>query len=113
MIEDDLSTIELVTNYFDAKGYTCKGVITGLKGIEELNYNIPKLILLDILLPDVSGFEICKRIKSHEKLKNIPVIYLTAVPDHKVKEKIQETRAEGYILKPFDLSDFEFVFKYL
>lgn len=113
LIEDDLSTIELVTNYFDAKGYTCKGVITGLKGIEELNFNLPKLILLDILLPDVSGFEICKRLKSHEKLKNTPVIYLTAVPEHKVKEKIQETRAEGYILKPFDLSDFEFVFKYL
>jgi len=113
LIDDDLSTIELITNYFNSKGYTCKGVITGSKGIEELNFNIPKLILLDIILPDVSGFTICKKIKSSEKFSNIPIIYLTAVPGKKVNEKIEETKADGYILKPFDLSDFELVFQYL
>jgi CheY-like chemotaxis protein/metal-responsive CopG/Arc/MetJ family transcriptional regulator len=113
LIEDDLSTIELVTNFFDAKGYTCKGVITGAKGLEELNFNVPKVILLDIILPDVSGFTICKKIKSSEKFSNIPIIYLTAVPGNKVNEKIEETNADGYILKPFDLSDFDFVFQYL
>ena len=113
LIEDDLSTIELVTNFFEAKGYTSKGVITGAKGLEELNFNTPKLILLDILLPDVSGFTICKKIKADEKFKDIPLIYLTAVPGNKVNEKIEETKADGYILKPFDLSDFDFVFQYL
>ena len=113
LIEDDLSTIELVTNFFEAKGYSSKGVITGSKGLEELNFNTPKLILLDIILPDVSGFTICKKIKSSEKFKDIPLIYLTAVPGNKVNEKIEETKADGYILKPFDLSDFDFVFKYL
>jgi len=113
LIEDDLSTIELVTNFFEAKGFTCKGVITGAKGLEELNFNTPKLIFLDILLPDVSGFTICKKIKSNDKFKDIPLIYLTAVPGNKVNEKIEETKADGYILKPFDLSDFDFVFQYL
>ena len=113
LIEDDLPTIELVTNFFEAKGYTSKGVITGAKGLEELNFNVPKLILLDIILPDVSGFTICKKIKSSEKFSNIPIIYLTAVPGNKVNEKIEETKADGTILKPFNLSDFEFVFQYL
>jgi len=113
LIEDDLSTIELVTNFFEAKGYTSKGVITGAKGLEELNFSLPKLILLDIILPDVSGFTICKKIKKNEKFKNIPVIYLTAVPRNQVKEKMEETKADGYILKPFDLSDFDFVFQFL
>jgi len=113
LIEDDLSTIELVINFFEAKGYTCKGVITGAKGLEELNFNVPKLILLDIILPDVSGFTVCKKIKSSEKFSNIPIIYLTAVPGNKVNEKIEETKADGYILKPFDLSDFDPVFQYL
>jgi len=58
LIEDDLSTIELVSNFFEAKGYISKGVTTGAKGLEELNFNTPKLILLDIILPDVSGFTI-------------------------------------------------------
>jgi len=113
LIEDDLSTIELVTNFFEAKGYTSKGVITGAKGLEELNFNIPKLILLDIILPDVSGFTICKKIKANDKFKDVPLIYLTAVPGKKVNEKIEETKADGYILKPFDLADFDFVFQYL
>jgi len=113
LIEDDLSTIELVTNFFEAKGYTSRGVITGAKGLEELTFNTPKLILLDIILPDVSGFTICKKIKTHEKFKDIPLIYLTAVPGNKVNEKIEETKADGYILKPFDLADFDFVFQYL
>ena len=113
LIEDDLSTIELVSNFFEAKGYTSKGVITGAKGLEELNFNTPKLILLDIILPDVSGFTICKKIKTNEKLKDIPLIYLTAVPRDKVNEKIEETKADGFILKPFDLADFDFVFQYL
>lgn len=113
LIEDDLSTVDLLQNYFESKGYSIKGVLTGVKGIEELRMNKPKLILLDIILPDISGFEICKNVKSHELLMNIPIFYLTAVPGPKVEEKMKETKADGYILKPFDLPDLEFLFEYL
>ena len=113
LIEDDPSTIELVKNYFKRKGYSFKGVLTGLKGIEELKLSTPKLILLDIILPDISGFEICKNIKFHETLKEIPVFYLTAVPGPKVDKRMEETKADGYILKPFNLVDLEFLFEYL
>ena len=113
LIEDDLSTVELLKNYFESKGYSFKGVLTGLKGIEELSQTSPKLILLDIILPDISGYDICKDLKSHVTLKKIPVFYLTAVPGFKVEEKMQETKADGYILKPFDLPDLEFLFEYL
>jgi len=81
--------------------------------LEELNFNTPKLILLDIILPDVSGFTICKKLKANEKFRDIPVIYLTAVPRNQVNEKMEETKADGYILKPFDLADFDFVFQFL
>jgi len=113
LIEDDPSTIDLLKHYFESKGYSFKGVLTGVKGIEELSTSTPKLILLDIILPDISGFDICKDIKSHEKLKEIPVFYLTAVPGPKVENHMQETKADGYILKPFDLPDLEFLFEYL
>ena len=113
LIEDDPSTVDLVKNYFESKNYSVKGVLTGLKGISELKISTPKLILLDIILPDLSGFEICKNIKSHELFKDIPVFYLTAVPGPKVEKKMEETKADGYILKPFDLVDLEFLFDYL
>ncbi|MEJ2276612.1 MAG: response regulator [Candidatus Lokiarchaeota archaeon] len=64
LIEDDVSTIQLITSYFKSKGYTCKGVVSGNKGLEELKSSRPSVILLDIILPDISGYDICKKIKS-------------------------------------------------
>jgi len=113
LIEDDLATIRLLTSYFKSKGFKCKGVVSGTKGLEELRGGIPKLILLDIILPDISGYEICKMIKDHQKYNEIPIYLLTAIPGSEVEKKMNETKADGYILKPFDLSDFEVVFQYL
>lgn len=112
-IEDDFNTVELLTSYFQSKGYSCKGVYTGKRGLKELRYNTPKLIILDIIIPDISGFEICKEIRKNKKYDKIPIVYLTAIPGFKVKEKMEETKADAYILKPFNLTDFEFLFEYL
>ncbi len=111
LIEDDLITIRLITSLVESKGYSCKGVISGAKGIEVLKNSSPKVILLDILLPDISGYDICKTIKSDSRYGNIPVFFLTAMTGSEVEENLKETGADGYILKPFNLSDFEKIFK--
>ena len=113
LIEDDLATIRLLTSYFESKGYTCKGVVSGTKGLEELANNPPKLVLLDIILPDYSGYNICKQIKSNKDFRNIAVYLLTAIPGSEVEKNLEESNADGYILKPFDFSDFEVIFQYL
>ena len=113
LIEDDLATIRLLTSYFESKGFKCKGVVSGTKGLEELRSGLPRLILLDIILPDISGYEICKMIKDHKKYKEVPIYLLTAIPGSEVEKKMGETKADGFILKPFDFSDFEIVFQYL
>ena len=113
LIEDDLATIRLLTSYFESKGFSCKGVVSGKKGFEEINNNLPKVILLDIILPDYSGYDICKQIKMNKELKIIPVFLLTAIPGSEVEKHMEETHADGFILKPFDFSDFEIVFKHL
>jgi len=112
LIEDDLATIRLLTSYFESKGYKCKGVVSGTKGLEEIRGGMPKLILLDIILPDISGYEICKMIKDHHKYKEIPIFLLTAIPGSEVEKKMSETKADGFILKPFDFADFEILFQY-
>ena len=113
LIEDDLATIRLLTSYFESKGFNCQGVVSGTKGIEELRNMNPKIVLLDIILPDYNGYEICKMIKSDSKLKQIPVFLLTAIPGSEVEKHIDETKADGFILKPFDFSDFDVIFSYL
>ncbi|MFX1393288.1 MAG: response regulator [Promethearchaeota archaeon] len=109
LIEDDLPTIRLITSFFEGKGLVCKGVISGQKGIDELKRSTPKMILLDIILPDYNGYDLCKRIKSNEAYKDIPIHFLTAIPGTEVEKKLKETKADGYILKPFDLTDFEVI----
>ncbi len=110
LIEDDVATIRLITSYFESKGYVCKGVVSGLKGIEELKNAKPKLILLDIILPDLSGYDICKTIKSDKEYKETPVYFLTAISGSEVEKQLVETGANGYILKPFNFSDFNILF---
>jgi CheY-like chemotaxis protein len=113
LIEDDLPTIRLITSFFEGKGHICKGVISGQRGIDELKRSTPKLILLDIILPDYNGYDLCKIIKSNEKYKEIPIHFLTAIPRTEVEKKLKDTKADGYILKPFDLMDFEVILEYL
>jgi CheY-like chemotaxis protein len=112
IIEDDTSTIMVLNDYFELKGYKCRGVISGGKGINELKNFIPKIILLDIILPDIDGYEVCKQIKSNNRFKDIPIYYITAIPGSEVEKRLEETGANGYFLKPFDFSEFEILFKH-
>jgi len=113
LIEDDLPTIRLITSYFESKNFICKGVISGTKGLEELRMVVPKVILLDIILPDLSGYDICQTIKTDNTYKKIPVYFLTAISASEIKKRLNETLADGYILKPFNFSDFNVIFEIL
>ncbi len=113
IIEDDKSTIQVIADYFDLNGKSCKGVTSGIKGLEELSKTLPKLILLDIILPDKNGFEICKEIKADKRWKNIPVYFITAIPESEVRKNLEITKANGFLLKPFDFSEFKDLFRYL
>jgi len=113
LIEDDLATIRLITSYFESKHYICKGVISGTKGLEELRRVVPKVILLDIILPDLSGYDICQTIKTDNAYKKIPIYFLTAISASEIKKRLNETLADGYILKPFNFSDFKVIFEIL
>jgi len=113
LIEDDTETVNLLTSYFDSLGISCKGVLSGFKGLKELKRYKPKLVLLDIILPDLNGYEVLKRIRVDKKLKDIPVFFLTAIPSIEVEKKIEDLGANGAILKPFNLVDFNVIQKYL
>lgn len=113
LIEDDVATIRLITSFFESKGFVCKGVVSGFKGLEELKNGAPKLILLDIILPDLSGYDICNTIKSDKLYQDIPVYYLTAISGSEVESRLEDTKADGYILKPFNFTDFDILFKLL
>lgn len=113
LVDDDSSTNKVLLDFFQLKGYNCKDVLSGLGTFKILEMHRPRLILLDILLPDMSGYEICKKIKSNKNFKDIPIFYITAIPESEVKVMIDETMADGYFLKPFNFPEFEKLFTLL
>ncbi len=113
IIDDDMVTVNLLVDFFELKGYTCKAIMLGSETFEELHKNTPKIILLDIILPDLNGYQICEEIKSSNEYKEIPIFYITAVPENEVSSKLKETGADGFFPKPFDFLKFDKIFTYL
>jgi len=113
LVDDDVSTNKVLIDYFQLKGFSCKDITSGSGLFKELEIYRPKIILLDILLPDINGYEICKKIKLDENYNEIPIFYITAVPGNEVTQKMKETMADGFFLKPFNFREFEKIFIYL
>jgi len=107
IVDDDASTNKVLTDILKMKGYSIKTVTSGFELFEILNRVSPKIILLDIILPENNGFEICKKIKQLERFKDILIYYITAIPRNEVEEMMDETGANGYFLKPFNFSEFD------
>lgn len=112
IIDDDQSTVKLLINYFEGKGYTCKELSRGLEAAKVLQKSTPKLILLDLLLPDIDGYKICDMIKSDDRIKDIPVYFITALNKTEIKE-FKDLKANGVFFKPFNLKDFNILFDLL
>ena len=115
IVDEDSATCVVLEAFFKLKGYTSLCVSTGTEALEVLKESTPRIILLDILLPDIKGFDVCKQIKCDEELtkRSIPVFYTSALPETNIAEHIVDTKADGYFLKPFDFAEFEILFRYL
>ena len=74
IVEDEESLLKLESILLTTKGYLVQGVTTGLAALEAVNEEIPDLILLDVMLPKMDGFEVCERLKNDPATKNIPVV---------------------------------------
>ena len=101
MIEDERDIIELVKYNFRKEGFELESFSRGKEGLEHLRRSQPDLVLIDILLPDLDGFEICKRLRADDRLKSVPVIFLTAKGEEIDRVLGLEIGADDYVVKPF------------
>lgn len=101
-IEDDPEMIDLVSMILSRRGFEVKGVQGGQAGLNYINTENPDLILLDLMMPDVDGWDIYQQMKSREETRNIPVIIITAKAQAIDKVLgLQIAKANDYICKPF------------
>lgn len=105
VVEDEKPIATLIQYNLEKEGYKVHIFETGEEGFEHIKKNLPDLVILDWMLPDLSGIDICKQIKKETKLKSIPVIMLTAKSEESDKIRGFETGADDYVTKPFSTKE--------
>lgn len=101
IVEDEESLLKLESILLTSKGYEVTGVSNGQAALDSLAEDQPDLVLLDIMLPEIDGFEVCHRIKNNPSTKHIPVIMLTAKKSREDMTRGERVGADWYITKPF------------
>lgn len=101
LIEDEADIVEMVRYNFRKDGFAVDSYSRGREGLEALRRNPPDLLLLDIMLPDEDGLSICRRVRADERLKSLPVVFLTAKGEEVDRIVGLEIGADDYVVKPF------------
>lgn len=102
VVDDEPDILKVVTFRVKKLEYEVVTATNGQEALDLIQKEEPDLILLDIELPVMNGYEVCQRVKTNEKLKHIPIIFLTASIASKIAEKVKEFNADDYLIKPFD-----------
>lgn len=103
VVDDEPDILKVVLFRLQKEGYEVKTAIDGQMAMDMISEEKPDIVLLDITLPFFDGFEVCRRIKADEKLKDIPVMFLTAsTASEGFKEKAESVGVQDYMFKPFD-----------
>jgi len=101
VVEDEESLLKLESILLASKGYRVTGVSDGQAAITTLAENPPDLVLLDLMIPGVDGFEVCRWIKDNAETRHIPVIIVTAKKTEADRDRGMKAGADMYITKPF------------
>jgi DNA-binding response OmpR family regulator len=103
VVDDSTTNVVLLEAILDEKGYKIETALNAKEAYTLIDKNIPDLILLDLLMPKISGFDFLKEIRKNDKTKNTPVIVVSALTDEENIEKIMNMGAIDFVKKPIDL----------
>ena len=106
LIVDDLDVnIMLLEEILDSLGYKTKSAMSAVEATDILNHELPSMVLLDIMMPDINGYEFCQMLKENPHTRDIPVIFVSAAEGNDEREKAFEIGGVDFIKKPFDVTE--------
>jgi DNA-binding response OmpR family regulator len=108
IVEDNPGTSDMLTSYFQSLDYEVSHAAWGQDALDIAAEQLPDLIILDIHLPDIDGYEICSRLRSHRRTRRIPIIFLTERDERMDRIMGLELGAVDYITKPFDVQELRY-----
>jgi DNA-binding response OmpR family regulator len=105
VVEDDLDISKMLRLYFDSQGYEVLTVTRGNDALEMCRKKQPNVVVLDIMLPDMDGYDVCRELRGNLRTSHIPIIFLTQKDERSDKIAGLELGADDYITKPFDIEE--------
>ena len=105
IVEDEKALAEILEYNFKKEGYAVDTASDGEIALDKIIFKAPDLIILDWMLPKLSGIELCRKVRSTKKVKNIPIIMLTARGEEEDRLKGLEMGADDYVTKPFSINE--------
>lgn len=105
VVDDEPDFCSIVQGQLEKEGFEVEIAYNGIEGLEKVRANPPDAIVLDVMMPEMDGYEVCRKLKADEKYADIPVILLTAVASHVTSTRYSHrdgmsTEADDYIAKP-------------
>jgi len=105
VVEDDVDIGNMLKIYFSGMDFDVDVAVRGSEALEKTKQVLPHLIVLDIMLPDIDGYEVCRKLRTNMRTSHIPVIFLTQRDERSDKLQGLELGADDYITKPFDIEE--------
>jgi len=105
VVEDDTDISNMLRIYFTSQGYEVVVTPRGGEALDRCRQQLPHVIVLDIMLPDIDGYEVCSRLRTNLRTSHIPIIFLTQKDERSDKIAGLELGADDYITKPFDIEE--------
>ena len=105
VVDDDPDINEVVREGLRSAGYDTVGALTGAEALDEVQRRCPDLILLDQMLPDIDGVEICRRLREAPQTRRVPIMFLTAMGGSDARVRGLALGADDYVVKPFSMRE--------
>jgi two-component system phosphate regulon response regulator PhoB len=102
VVEDDPEINELIGAYVEIAGFRPRQFSRGRDVVRELSHRVPSVIVLDVMLPDVDGFEICRQLRGDSRTARVPIVMLTALDQEEMRGRALACGATEFLNKPFD-----------
>jgi len=102
VVDDEPDIVKLIKISLEMANYEVIEAFSGVEALEKTKNIVPDLYLLDIMMPDMNGYEVCQKLKADDRTKAVPVVMLTAKGQKGDAEQGLKVGADDYIIKPFD-----------
>jgi len=100
IVDDEPFTVDMLETFLQINGFETVGALNGEDGLTLVKVEQPELVILDLMLPDIEGYEVCKRIRAYPQSAGLPVLVLSARAESSSKERAMEAGADAYLVKP-------------